>query len=297
MHAVCYHVRGYPLVEHMRAEVAAGSARRGHLRPRPLPVRRRPLPCLGLAVDPARSGPSYVVGDLGTHWLDLAEHVTGQHVTEVLADFRSFAGGPLEDYAALLLRFDGGATGSLVLSAGAAGRKNQLLFELEGDEGRLHLGPGDARPSCSSARPTAPRERSSRIRRRTPRAPAARRATPRATARATARRSGTSSRRLRGVAGEPHAPFPTFRDGAPRRRDGRGRGRSATPAAGLGQALTSRRARRRTASGSANASAISTSDAASSRRRERVHLGRDPELHLRVDVDRERVVRRRSGTA
>jgi predicted dehydrogenase len=73
-----------------------------------------------------------VVGDLGTHWLDLAEHVTAQHVTGVLADFRSFAGGPLEDYAALLLRFDGGAVGSLVLSAGAAGRKNQLLFEIEG---------------------------------------------------------------------------------------------------------------------------------------------------------------------
>ena len=32
---------------------------------------------------------SYAVGDLGTHWLDLAEHVTGQHVSEVLADFRS----------------------------------------------------------------------------------------------------------------------------------------------------------------------------------------------------------------
>ena len=50
----------------------------------------------------------------------------------MLAEFRSFASGPLEDYAALLLRFDGGAAGSLVLSAGAAGRKNQLLFELEG---------------------------------------------------------------------------------------------------------------------------------------------------------------------
>ena len=58
--------------------------------------------------------------------------MTGRRVTEVLAEFRSFGGGPLEDYAALLLRFDGGAPGSLVLSAGAAGRKNQLLFELEG---------------------------------------------------------------------------------------------------------------------------------------------------------------------
>ena len=132
VNAVCYHTRSYPLVEHLRAEVAAGAI--GEI----TFVHGRYLcddvlfPASGWRVDPARSGPAYVVGDLGTHWLDLAEHVTGQHVTEVLADFRSFAGGPLEDYAALLLRFDGGAAGSLVLSAGAAGRKNQLLFEVEG---------------------------------------------------------------------------------------------------------------------------------------------------------------------
>jgi len=56
-------------------------------------------------------------------------------VAEVLAEFRSFGGSELEDYAALLLRFDGGAVGSLVLSAGAAGRKNQLLLEVEGTKG------------------------------------------------------------------------------------------------------------------------------------------------------------------
>jgi predicted dehydrogenase len=137
VNAVCYHARSYPLVEQMRAEVAAGAIGE------PTFVHGRYLcddvlfPASGWRIDPARSGPSYVVGDLGTHWLDLAEHVSGQHVTELLADFRSFADGPLEDYAALLLRFDGGATGSLVLSAGAAGRKNQLLFELEGRRGGL----------------------------------------------------------------------------------------------------------------------------------------------------------------
>ncbi|MGN6797703.1 MAG: Gfo/Idh/MocA family protein [Gaiellaceae bacterium] len=132
VNAVCYHTRTYPLVEHMRSEVASGAI--GEI----TFVHGRYLcddvlfPASGWRVDPAQSGPAYVVGDLGTHWLDLAEHVTGQHVSEILADFRSFAGGPLEDYAALLLRFDGGAAGSLVLSAGAAGRKNQLLFEVEG---------------------------------------------------------------------------------------------------------------------------------------------------------------------
>ena len=137
VHATCYHVRGYPLVEQMRVEVADGAVGEISF------VHGRYLcddvlfPASGWRIDPARSGPSYVVGDLGTHWLDLAEHVTGQAIVEVRAEFRSFAGGPLEDYAALLLRFSGGAAGCVVLSAGAAGRKNQLLFECEGTRGGL----------------------------------------------------------------------------------------------------------------------------------------------------------------
>ena len=137
VHATCYHVRGYPLVEQMRVDVAEGAVGDVTF------VHGRYLcddvlfPASGWRVDPARSGPSYVVGDLGTHWLDLAEHVTGQEVTEVYAEFRSIATEPLEDYAALLLRFSGGAAGCLVLSAGAAGRKNQLLFECEGTKAGL----------------------------------------------------------------------------------------------------------------------------------------------------------------
>jgi predicted dehydrogenase len=132
VNATCYHVRGYPLVEQMRADVARGTIGEVSF------VHGRYLcddvlfPASGWRVDPARSGPSYVVGDLGTHWLDLAEYVTGRRVTEVQAEFRSFADGPLEDYAALLLRLGGGVAGALVLSAAAGGRKNQLLFECEG---------------------------------------------------------------------------------------------------------------------------------------------------------------------
>ena len=134
--ATAYHVRGYPLVEHMRAEIAAG--RLGEVRA----VHGRYFCDDGLAdvdqwrLDPERSGPSYVTADLGVHWLDLSEHVTGAHVVEVLAEFRTFTPGrPLEDFATLLLRFDSGAVGSLALSAVTAGRKNQLLFECEGDRG------------------------------------------------------------------------------------------------------------------------------------------------------------------
>jgi len=130
--ATCYHVRGYPLVEQMRSEVAAGTLGDVTFVHGRYVCDDVLFPASGWRVDPDRSGPSYVIADLGTHWLDAAEHVTGLRIIEVSAEVRSFAGGPLEDYAVLLLRFEGGVAGSLVLSAGAAGRKNQLLLEVEG---------------------------------------------------------------------------------------------------------------------------------------------------------------------
>ena len=132
--ACCYHCRGYPLVRRMRGEIesgALGEIRAVHGRYACDDLFLMPT---GWRYEPAESGPSYVAADLGTHWLDLAEHVTGLRVAEVFAEF---AGEPLEHYAALLLRFDGGAAGSVVLTAGAAGRKNQLLLECEGSKGGL----------------------------------------------------------------------------------------------------------------------------------------------------------------
>ena len=134
--AVAFHVRGYPLVEHMRTTVATGGL--GDLRV----VHGRYvcddalLASGGWRVEPASSGPTYVTADLGAHWFDLAEHVSGTRVTEVLAEFKTFVPGrALEDHAGLLLRFDNGATGTAQFSALEPGRKNQLLFELEGTEG------------------------------------------------------------------------------------------------------------------------------------------------------------------
>jgi predicted dehydrogenase len=90
----------------------------------------------GWRVEPEKSGPTYVTADLGAHWFDLAEHVSGSRLTEVRAEFRTFVPGrELEDHASVLLRFEDGATGSAMFSALAPGRKNQLLFELEGDRG------------------------------------------------------------------------------------------------------------------------------------------------------------------
>ncbi len=134
--AVAYHVRGYPLVEHMRATVEAGEL--GELR-----VIHGRYVCDdallvsgGWRLEPERSGPTYVTADLGAHWFDLAEHVTGARIDALLADFRTFVPGrALEDHAAVLLRFDNGACGAAQFSALGPGRKNQLLFELDGSRG------------------------------------------------------------------------------------------------------------------------------------------------------------------
>jgi predicted dehydrogenase len=213
VNATCYHVRGYPLVEQMRAEVARGRIGEVSF------VHGRYLcddvlfPASGWRVDPARSGPSYVVGDLGTHWLDLAEHVTDRSVSEVQAEFRSFASGPLEDYAALLLRLGDRVAGALVLSAAAGGRKNQLLFECEGSLAGLSwdqevptemlLRPADGPRQIVVKDPATNVEEARRL----SRYPAGH-----------GEGYGQAFRNLfhdiyAAIAGRPHAAFPTFRDG------------------------------------------------------------------------------------
>jgi predicted dehydrogenase len=213
VNATCYHVRGYPLVEQMRVDVATGAV--GDLSF----VHGRYVcddvlfPASGWRIDPASSGPSYVVSDLGTHWLDLAEHVMGRRLLEVQAEFRSFAGGPLEDYAALLLRYEGGVAGSLVLSAGVAARKNQLLFECEGTLGGLSW--DQEVPTEMLLRPFDD------VRRIVVKDPATNAAEARRLSRYPAGHGegyGQAFRNLfadvyAAIAGEPHASFPTFRDG------------------------------------------------------------------------------------
>jgi predicted dehydrogenase len=201
--ACCYHCRGYPLVQRMHDEVASGAlgeVRALHGRYACDDLFLAPT---GWRYEPAESGPSYVVGDLGTHWLDLAEHVTGLSVDEVFAEFR---GEPLEHYAALLLRFGGGATGSLVLTAGAAGRKNQLLFECEGTKGGLTW--DQEEPNALLVRDAA---EPARIVVKT-HGPLARYPAGHAEGYGDAFRN-IFTEIYRAIRGEAHGPFPTFADG------------------------------------------------------------------------------------
>jgi predicted dehydrogenase len=111
--------------------------------------------------DPGRSGPSSALADIGSHWCDLAEHVSGVQIVSVLADLTTvvktrFSAGasteafthdnaadrtPIdvtgEDLASVLFRFSDGSKGSLTVSQVVAGHKNGLEIELNGRTGSL----------------------------------------------------------------------------------------------------------------------------------------------------------------
>jgi predicted dehydrogenase len=87
-------------------------------------------------VDAAAGGPSRAFADIGSHWFDLVEWVTGHRVVELTALTQTVdrAGGrpATEDVAQLLVRTDGGATGAVTVSQVSPGRKNRLWFEVDG---------------------------------------------------------------------------------------------------------------------------------------------------------------------
>ena len=117
----------------------------------------------GWRMDSSLGGATRVVADIGSHWMDLAQHVTGSRIVRVMADFiPSFAtrmrperaavtfergagpSGPAtqveidtEDFASVLVRFENGARGSFTVSQISAGRKNRLSLEVDGGQGAL----------------------------------------------------------------------------------------------------------------------------------------------------------------
>ncbi len=109
-------------------------------------------------LEPEESGKSRAIADIGSHWMDLVEHITGLRITEVCADFATFhkirkkplkpvetyAGKVLkpedyqdmpittEDYATVLFKFENDGRGVMTVNQVAAGRKNRLYFEIDG---------------------------------------------------------------------------------------------------------------------------------------------------------------------
>jgi predicted dehydrogenase len=114
-------------------------------------------------LEPSLGGTLRAVGDIGSHWLDLLTFITGLHVEEVYADFKTFhpfrkkpakpvetytdkiltpedyVDQPIntEDYATIILHFDNGARGVLTVSQVSSGRKNRLFYEINGSMSSL----------------------------------------------------------------------------------------------------------------------------------------------------------------
>jgi predicted dehydrogenase len=160
VNATNFNIRYYPLNQHASEMIAAGGL--GDVR---LVTGRYFQDWLLLESDwnwrlqPDRGGALRAVGDIGSHWLDLMTFVTGQHVIEVMAELSTFIGtrreptGPVEtfatarsadtrereisteDTASILLRFDGGARGAVSISQISPGRKNSLVYEIDGSDG------------------------------------------------------------------------------------------------------------------------------------------------------------------
>lgn len=90
------------------------------------------------------------LGDLGSHLVDLAEHVTGSLIESVAGTASTFigqrqdaAGGryqvDVDDAVAFIARLDGGAIATFEASRVALGAKNSLTLEVFGDRGSLRF--------------------------------------------------------------------------------------------------------------------------------------------------------------
>lgn len=89
-------------------------------------------------LDPKFAGVSCCMGDIGVHAANLAEFITGDNISEVLAELNSVeAGRQLDDDGAALLRFSKGARGVLFASQIAVGEENNLRIRVYGSQGGL----------------------------------------------------------------------------------------------------------------------------------------------------------------
>jgi predicted dehydrogenase len=157
VHAVTFNYRGNPLVQQAREMIAAGELGPVHfIHGAYLQDWLLESTDFSWRLEPEKGGASSAVGDIGSHWCDLVQHVTGRRIVEVLADLttvvqsrlkpsgsvEAFAKGGetareevqvrSEDLASILVRFDNGAKGSVSVGQVCAGHKNGLWFEVNG---------------------------------------------------------------------------------------------------------------------------------------------------------------------
>ncbi len=134
---------GYPMVRQARSMVEAGDL--GVIRMVQVEYvqggnaqQTDPSPEQSWRHNPAKGGPSLVMGDIGTHAHNLLRFVTGLEVAEVAADLGSIVPDRVvHDYAGALLRLSNGARGSFWVTQAAAGVENCLRIRVCGSLGSL----------------------------------------------------------------------------------------------------------------------------------------------------------------
>jgi predicted dehydrogenase len=144
--AVPYVYRFYSVVREMRRRVEAGGPERVQL------VHGSYLQdwlagdgATNWRVNPTLGGPTRAFGDIGVHWFDLIEFITGQRVASLVANtvqaFGSRAGEPVatEDAVTVMFTLEGGANGSTVISQISRGRKNRLMVSIDRDSDSLEF--------------------------------------------------------------------------------------------------------------------------------------------------------------
>ena len=165
VHAIDFNYRFYPLIQHAHQMVLDGSLgsvylAHGHY----LQDWLYYATDYNWRLEPAISGASRAMADIGSHWCDLVQFVTGLEIREVCADLAtvhptrqkpaahvatfkgkerksSGAGTPVrvgtEDLGVVMLKFNNGARGVVTVSQVSAGRKNREWFEIDGSNHSL----------------------------------------------------------------------------------------------------------------------------------------------------------------
>lgn len=95
--------------------------------------------------DPQKSGIAGSIGDIGTHAANLAEYVSGLKITKICADINKVVEGrALDDDGAMLLKFDNGASGVLMVSQIATGEENCIKIRVYGEKAGIEWKQDDA---------------------------------------------------------------------------------------------------------------------------------------------------------
>ncbi len=143
---VTYGYSGYQMIEQARAMVAAGEL--GQIRLVNLqfahgfhsaPVEEQ-NPAIRWRVDPKFAGPSYVLGDLGTHPLFIAGLICPElRIKRLMCARQSFvkSRAPLEDNAVTLMEYEGGAFGTVWTSAVNAGSTHSQKVRITGEKASI----------------------------------------------------------------------------------------------------------------------------------------------------------------